>query len=107
MLPGEVLVIDPLISRQNIYPLAETYVDKSAKKNIESVAQNPSLFQPTHSKFGNFGYSLRDTVRVRFSLRNPADETVLKLIVFSNPVTDVAIYTERKAEGLKSIRAAY
>jgi two-component sensor histidine kinase len=91
---GEGLSIDPHISKQNIYPRAETYVDKGAKESIESIAQNPSLFQPTHTEFGNFGYSLRDAIWVKFVLNNPTDETLKRLIVFSNPFTDVVnLYT--------------
>jgi two-component sensor histidine kinase len=73
----------------NIYEHSEVFIDKGAKHTLLIVQKSPSLFKPTSTKFGSFGYPSKDAIWVKFILHNTSQSSINKLLVFSNPFTDI------------------
>jgi two-component sensor histidine kinase len=92
---GASISIDSNTTKVNIYKNSEIFIDKGNKYTISTLKKSPSLFKPTLSQYGSFGYPLEDTIWVKFVLHNTSKTAIQKLLVFSNPFTDIInLYTD-------------
>ncbi len=100
---GAPVSIDSNTKKINIYKHSEVFIDKGAKHTILTVQKSPSLFKPTFAQYGSFGYPSKDAIWVKFVLHNTSKFSINKLLVFSNPFTDIInLYTLKQGQFTES-----
>ncbi len=76
---------------ENIDILKSSYIflDKDSRENISDIVKQDKEFMPALKNFVNYGYIFKDTVWVKFKIKNNSDKDIVKYLVFDNPNTDI------------------
>jgi len=88
----------------NILKNIDIYID-SNNKDFKYIQKNTKqLFKPNKTDILHLGYS-KDTVWLKFSIKNSSIKTITKLLEFSNPMLDnIILYTKQKDGNYKKER---
>jgi len=88
-LSANTIVIDANTKDLSILENSYLFMDKDSKKNISDVIKQDENFTPVLNKFINYGYMFKDTLWIKFSVKNSSDKNILKYLVFDSPNIDI------------------
>ena len=88
-LSSNTIVIDANTKDLSILENSYLFMDKDSKKNISDVIKQDENFTPVLNKFINYGYMFKDTLWIKFSVKNSSDKNILKYLVFDSPNIDI------------------
>lgn len=98
----EIISVDQNISYVNVFESSQVFIDKNSTYSIDKITRPGIVFQAVQKSYGSFGYPSKDTIWIKFSLRNKSENTIQKLLVFSNPIIDIAnLYSIKNSHEIK------
>jgi hypothetical protein len=91
-----------LYASTDILQTSEVYIDKTGKETIDTIQSKK--FIPTNKSKIHRGYS-SETVWVKFSLSNPTNQPMKKVLVIDNQMLDnITLYTKENSSYKKEIQ---
>jgi signal transduction histidine kinase len=92
-------VLNENIQSINVLKNASLFLDKNSTKTISDFFQNETIFTPISKKFINRGYMFKDTLWLKFEVKNSSKKELVKYLVFDFPNIDVLnLYFLKNAE---------
>jgi len=88
-LSAKTIVINENTKNISILENTHIFLDKNSKKSISEIIKEDKNFTPVLNKFINYGYMFKNTLWIKFSVKNNSDENVLKYLVFDSPNIDI------------------
>jgi len=82
---SKIIYIDKNSNDLNILKDSTYLLDKESSLNIEHILKNSQKFKSIKTDFLNFGYIFKDTVWIKFILKNSSKENILKYLVINEP----------------------
>jgi signal transduction histidine kinase len=92
-------VLNENIQSINVLKNASLFLDKNSTKTISDFFQNETIFTPISKKFINRGYMFKDTLWLKFEVKNSSKKELVKYLVFDFVNIDVLnLYFLKNAE---------
>jgi len=82
---SQIVYIDKNSNDLNILKSSTYLLDKESSLNIEHILKNSKEFKSIKTDFLNFGYIFKDTLWIKFILKNSSKEDILKYLVINEP----------------------
>ena len=64
-------------------------MDHNSTKSISAILHKQVIFTPISKKFINYGYIFKDTLWLRFTVKNSSQKELLKYLIFDDPNIDI------------------
>ena len=102
---GNSIQIDESTSDINILNKSLIYIDKNSKQEITHMVSSPNLFTSIKKDHLNFGYILKDTVWLKFTIENSSIKSIKKNLVYTNINTNIINLYTKKNDKLTIIKS--
>jgi len=97
-LHGRSLAIDALTPFYDLLPYSELYIDKTCSLSVDDFEKREIAFSSNEKKLLGFGYAPNFDVWVKFTLTNPTDTVVEKILEYDNTITSqILLFDSSKA----------
>ncbi|QSZ42011.1 GHKL domain-containing protein [Sulfurimonas aquatica] len=73
----------------NIFKKSKIYFDKDSQKSVADLRDIEKEFISVLNDFVNYGYMFKDTLWVKFRVKNSSDKDILKYLVLDSPNIDI------------------
>lgn len=73
----------------NVLKNASIFLDKNSTKSISDLLQKKVIFTPISERFINRGYMFKDTLWLKFQVKNASEKELIKYLVFDSPNIDI------------------
>jgi len=100
---ANVISIDKYTQSIPILKDSSLYLDKNSTDNISDILKKEQIFTPFTKNFVNYGYIFKDTLWIKFTLKNNSESDILKYLVIDAPNIDILNLYFYKNNKLNSI----
>ena len=83
------ILLDENTQSINVLKNISIYLDKNSTKSLSQLLEEKTVFTPISTRFINRGYMFKDTLWLKFSVKNSSKKELVHYLVFDDPNIDI------------------